>query len=67
MWLNSLDYHADAFVYISEYCGPVGTDVQLKTLGAGELMSTLRAFWKGYVSLIWARSHELNAISGQVH
>lgn len=52
MWLNSLDYHADAFVYISEYCGPVGTDVQLKTLGAGELMSTLRAFWKGYVSLI---------------
>lgn len=52
MQLNSLDYHAAAFVYISDYCGPVGTDVQLKTLGAGDFVSALCAYWKGCVRLM---------------
>lgn len=52
MQLSSLDYHAGALVYISEYRGPVGTDMQLKTLGAGDLIATLCAFWKGYVRLM---------------
>lgn len=52
MWLSSLGYHADAFVCISEYCGPAGTDVQLKTLGARDLISTLCAFRKDCVRLM---------------
>lgn len=37
MWPNRLGYHADAFVYISKFCGPVGTDVQLKIFAAVDI------------------------------